>query len=366
MTTPTDITVELVESLTTIEEFINLIIDAFGISEDDVQLTAIDIFTLTEATVEIDSHNGIYNFTVGVTIDINQDDGENATKQLSGSLKIDMSYQTVDKYKGEYGGSLSIPLSDGSTNLIFDLYYITKQDSSDVIKLIIGQLNVQQNPEEDIGDVNLASLVGEICPSLEPLFPEELVEAFNLQENVLFGIYSTAKTASKNQNKMLFSIGFNANISFSEIPLVGDFLPQEMYKSEFAFEFLVSFQKYTQKELIILNSLLEELSTPLKIKPPSTTINELDRGASIMAYFDIMGYIKSWLLNLKRTSSTSSSNTGNNTGSGSGTGTGSGSNTGSRSASITVQTENSSLVGSSRSTTTTSTTTNDDSLITFS
>lgn len=194
MTKPDEITVELVESLTTIEEFINLIIDAFGISEDDVQLTSIDIFTLTEATVEIDSTKGIYNFTVGVTIDINQDESENATKELSGSLKIDMTYESVDKYKGEYGGSLSIPLSDGSTNLIFDLYYITKQDSStgDVIKLIIGQLNVQQDLEEDIGDVNLASLVGEICPSLEPLFPEELVEAFNLQENVLFGIYSTA------------------------------------------------------------------------------------------------------------------------------------------------------------------------------
>ncbi|GGA08439.1 DUF6603 domain-containing protein [Okeania sp. KiyG1] len=342
ITGPNDITVDLVESLTTIEDFINLIIDAFGISEDDVNLTTLDIFTLTEATVEIDSVKGNYEFTVGVTIDINQDDEGNATKQLSGSLKIDIQYNNL-AYTGEYGGSLSIPLSDG-TNLIFDLYYQTKNDpSGDNVKLVIGQLNIQE--EQDIGNVNLASLVGEICPSLESLFPEELVEAFNLQENVLFGIYSTVNNQGITRKKMLFSIGFNANINFSRIPLVGDFLPQEMYSSQFAFEFLVSLQKYTQKELRILNGLLEELNTPLKIKPPSTTINELDRGASIIAYFDILGYIKAWLLNLKRTKSS-----------------GSGTRPGGRSASITVQSEKSSLVASS---TTTTPTPSDDNLITL-
>ncbi|NEO56313.1 MAG: hypothetical protein F6K54_26450 [Okeania sp. SIO3B5] len=333
ITNPDDVTVEVVAGLTTMEDFINLIIDAFGISEDDVNLTAIDIFTLTEATVEIDQQKGNYDFTVGVTIDINQDDEGNATKELSGSLKIDMKYTGIDKYTGEYGGSLSIPLSDG-TNLIFDLYYQTKNEpSGDDVKLVVGQLNIQE--EQDIGNVNLANLVGEICPGLESLFPEELVDAFNLQENVLLGIYSTINNQGILRKKMLFSIGFNANIQFSRIPLVGDFLPQEMYSSQFAFEFLVSLQKYTQKELRILNGLLEELNTPLKIKPPSTTINELDRGASIIAYFDILGYIKAWLLNLKRTKSSGSGSTG-------GGSSGSGSGTGGRSANITVQTEKSS------------------------
>ncbi len=353
MTIP-NIDVDIVASLSTMEDFINLIITEFGIPADDVNLTAIDIFELTEATVEIDDTNGIYNFTVEVTIDINQDDEGDATKELIGSLRINMTYESIDEYNGEYGGILSIPLSDG-TNMIFDLYYQTKANlsSGNDTKLVIGQLNIQE--QQDIGNVNLASLVGEICPSLGPLFPEELVEAFNLQENVIFGIYSTPLSATRNKNKMLFSIGFNANIEFGQIPLVGDFLPEEIYSSQFAFEFLVSFQRYTQQELRILNDLLEELNTPLKIKPPSTTINELDRGASLIAYFDIAGYMKSWLLNLKRTSSSGSANIG-------------GSGAGSRSANTIVQMENSQLVTSSRTTTNitdTSDTSSDDNLITL-
>ncbi len=296
-----DILQDLVGKLETIDEFIHLIIDEFNIPADDVNLTAIDIFTLEEAEVVIDENNKNYVFTVGVTIAIDQDENGAATQELSGRLNIEMQPQDNSNYTGIYGGSLIIPVSDAD-NLTFDLHYETKTESSKTTKLVIGQLNVQQ--EEDIGNVSLAQLVGEICPGLSPLFPEELVDSFNLQENVLFAIYSTPKSAG-NQQRMLFSIGFNANISFSSIPLLGNFLPPDLLNSEFAFEFLVSFQAFNQQELITLNSLLESLESPLRIKPPSSSINKLERGASIGAHFNIGGYEQAWLLTLKNTSKTS-------------------------------------------------------------
>lgn len=307
MPNPPNINADIVASLTTVEDFINLIVTEFGISDNDVSLTSIDIFTLDEATYTQEGQN--YSFSLGVTIAIDQDEDEEATKELSGRLFIEMNATNSGMnitYTGKYTGSLSIPIKD-KTDLTFDLGYQTKTASTQITKLVVGSLNVNANP--DIGNVSLSDLVSEICPHLAPLFPEELLDTFNLGSDVIFIIQSKksgSNAPSRNQNKMLFSIGFNAEIAFSQIPLVGSFLPPDILQSEFAFEFLVSFQRFEQKEIKTINGLLEELAAKLLIKPPCSNINYLERGANIGAHFKIALFVQAWLLPLKRTPRTSS------------------------------------------------------------
>lgn len=306
MPNPPNINADVVAGLTTIEDFINLIKTEFQISGDDVSLTSIDIFTLEEATYTQEGKN--YTFTLAVTIAIDQDEEGGETKNLSGSLLIEMNTTNGTNYTGKYGGSLSVPIKD-KADLVFDLAYQTKTQSGKVTKLVVGSLNANANP--NVETVYLSDLVSEICPSLAPLFPEELLDTFNLGSDVIFVINSTEKTTTINQNKMLFSIGFNAEIAFSDIPLVGELLPPDLLQSEFAFEFLVSFQRFEQKEIKTINSLLEELNAKLLIKPPCSSINYLERGANIGAHFKISLFVQAWLLPLVKTPSTG---TGGNTG----------------------------------------------------
>ena len=212
-------------------------------------------------------------------------------------------------YKGKYGGSLSIPITD-QADLVFDLAYQTKTAAGKATKLVVGALNVDASP--DVGNVYLSDLVSEIGPSLAPLFPEELLDTFGIGGNVIFVINNAESgPPPRVQNKMLFCIGFGAQIAFSDVPLVGALLPPDLLQSEFAFNFLVSFQRFTQSEIKTINSLLEELQAQLLIKPPVSSINYLERGANIGAHFMISLFIQAWLLPLKRTS-----NTGGGTGGG--------------------------------------------------
>ncbi|MGB3511270.1 MAG: DUF6603 domain-containing protein [Microcoleaceae cyanobacterium] len=334
MPNPPKIDADIVAGLTTIEDFINLIIAEFEIPADDVSLTSIDIFTLEEATYTQEGQN--FAFTLAVTIAIDQDEEGEATKELSGSLLIEMKTTNGTTYTGKYGGSLEIPIKD-QADLVFDLAYQTKTEASKVTKLVVGSLNVDANP--DVGNVALSDLFSEICPPLAPLFPEELLDTFHLGSDVIFVINSTNKTATVNQKKMLFSIGFNAEIAFSDIPLIGELLPPDLLQSEFAFEFLVSFQRFEQKEIKTINSLLEELNAKLLIKPPCSNINYLERGANLGAHFKISLFTQAWLLPLVKTPSTGTGgNTGGNTG---------GSTGGSRS--LTTTTNNNNNTGSVRS-----------------
>ena len=289
-----NIDAEIVAGLNDIQAFINLIQTEFLF--DDVSLNTIDIFTLRQASCTQDQNN--FTFTLGVTIAIEQDEGQGlTTKELSGSLVIEIKTDdNGNNYKGVYGGSLSIPIKPTGA-LVFRLDYQTKTESGKNTKLVVGSLDANAN--QNLGNVNLSNLVSEICPSLTDLFPDELLN-FSLGSDVIFVINST-NNGQRNQNKMLFSIGFDAEIALSDIPLAGSLLPPNSLEGEFAFEFLVSFQKFTQKEVKTINSLLEELGTKLLIKPPCSSINNLERGASIGAHFKIAQFVQAWLLPLVKT-----------------------------------------------------------------
>ena len=294
-----DITIDI-NKVTTIESFINLIRGNFQL-DDYVSLTTIDIFTLKEASYTQEQKN--FTFTLGVTIAIDQDEGEALTTQeLSGNLLIEMKTNDDGKnYKGVYGGSLSIPIGE-TRDLVFNLGYQTKTESGKETKLVVGSLGANAN--QDLGNVDLSVLVSKICPSLSSLFPDELL-SFSLGSDVIFVINSTKNSQrNQNQNKMLFSIGFDAEIALSDIPLIGSLLPPDSLEGEFAFEFLVSFQKFIQEEVKTINSLLEELDTKLLIKPPCSSINNLERGASIGAHFKIAQFVQAWLLPLVKTPGT--------------------------------------------------------------
>ncbi|MFB2970329.1 DUF6603 domain-containing protein [Aerosakkonema sp. BLCC-F183] len=291
------ITVEAVEACTTMELFIKLVGSESGLGlADDVSLTSIDIFTLDEATVDIDGEN--YAFELGVTIAVDHDEDGETTQELSGTLLIDVTREG-QIYKAVYGGQITIPTSD-TTNLIFDIQYQTKTENNKTTKLIVGQLNIQE--EQDIGNVKLAALFSQISPGLGNLVPEELLDGFNLNQNLLFVIKVPDASATPAKKKMLFGIGFNSDIAFGEIPLISNQLPPDISASQFTIELLLSLQSLDQKELKTINGFLQEIGSEIKIQPPSSSVNTLYRGASIAAYFNIGGYLRAWLVPLKRRS----------------------------------------------------------------
>jgi hypothetical protein len=322
-----NITQEQLDQITEIAEFIKFIADEFGIV-DDIELNSIGIFTFEKATLEIPDEN-TYLFDVEVTIDIAQEEveeepsqssGEEATQKLEGNLSIEMTKTDVNDYKGKYEGTLQVPLAEGETKLTFNLAYQTRKQGTKERNIVVGVFDTDANP--DVGNVNLSALVGGICPPLAELFPEELLDTFNLGANVLFVIDEIIRSSHKTVKRMLFSIGFEATIAFSKIPLVQDFLPENISKSQFIFEFLVALQTFSQQDLTLINGLLEEigekLKTDLKVKPPCSKINYLNRGSNLGARFEIGPFMQAWSLTLKPTKNTASrstTNTNNNSGS---------------------------------------------------
>ena len=296
-----------ISGIKTTEEFIKLISDNFGASlGDDFSLTSFDIFELEDLSYTYNKRTKKHEFSVGFTIEIAQDEEGEETQSLSLSTSIVIT--DTQPYKGSFTGQLTVPVSD-KDNLIFDIALQKKKNT-----LLVGQLNVQE--ERDIGNVNLRGLVSQVSPNLASSFPEELLDSFNLNENLIFVIQSSGTTKSAKQRKMLFGIGFNTAIEFNKIPLVSKQLPPGIEASQFTIELLLSLQTFTPKELKPISAFLEEIGSGLKfktraktpkIKPPSSSKNELQRGLSVAAYFNIGEYGKSWLTPLKRQKATQTS-----------------------------------------------------------
>ncbi len=324
-----------------LQGLIYFISEAFeiDISEDFVMTTITENFTIEGFSYlycyEEESDLFLHQFELVATISIAETEGDqSAEKELDVRILIKFG-DNANNSERLYGGQIAIPISDdGGEIVIFDLYFQSETSAGQTSssKLIVGNLNITETP--DVENINLAALVSQISPSLGQLFPEELLNDFYLQQNVVLIIN---KPANPNKKKLLFSIDFNASISFNQIPLVNELLPADLLSSEFGFEFLVALQEFSKTELEAINSLLEELGLPLKIRPPISSINTLKRGASIGAYFNIGGYEQAWLLTLRRSSST---------GSGSGSGSGSGTGTGSRSLTTRSTSENTSTTTS--------------------
>ena len=296
-----NINVNVVDNLKTTEEFINFISANFGVDlGDDFSLTSFDIFELEALSYAYNKRTKKHEFTVEFTIELAQDEDGEETQSLSLSTSIVITDSRP--HKGSFTGQLTIPVSD-EDNLIFDVVLHKKKNT-----LLIGQLNVQE--EQDIGNVNLKALVSQVSPNLGSLFPEELLDSLNLNENLTFVIKSPAtqtnRPAKPKQRKMFFGIGFNTNIEFNKFPLISTQLPPDIEASQFTIELLVALQKFTQKELKPISAALEELGSGLgfktktKVKAPSSSKNELLRGISLAAYFNIGGYVKAFLVPLKR------------------------------------------------------------------
>ncbi|NEP11797.1 MAG: hypothetical protein F6K14_16615 [Symploca sp. SIO2C1] len=301
-------------SLENLNGLIDFIGDAFGleIGSDPSITTIADNFTIQGFSYlyveNEDTQSFLHQFELVATISIGETEGDDAAEQEL-NARISIRFEDGGNNERLYGGKIEIPIADDSSEiLIFDLYFQSKKPAGQTSSsnLIVGRLSLTENP--DIEQFNLGELVSQISPGLGELFPEELLSGFGLQANMILVIDqpSIAQPGTSRKKRLLFSIGFNAQIKFNDIPLVSDFLPSGLLDSEFAFEFLVALQEYSKKDLETINRLLEELELPLTIKPPVATTNVLPRGASIGGHFDIAGYIQAWLTPLKRTSTSSS------------------------------------------------------------
>ncbi|MGK7916900.1 MAG: DUF6603 domain-containing protein [Prochloraceae cyanobacterium] len=296
----------MLQNLTELIEFIQ---EAFGINlnEDSDMETISGNFDLGQFSYLYEyietSGSYLHRFELEAKITIDQDDQGSGETELE--VRILIRIEDGGSYERTYGGEILIPLAeDWSKVIIFDLYFQSQQPSgsNSSSKLIVGQFIAQQHLEDGITDVSLGELVSQIAPGLGDLFPEELLSSFGLQEDLVLVIDCPAQTGvGKPKRSLLFSIGFNAHIAFNDLPLVNQLLPGDLLSdSEFGCEFLVALQTFSRQQLIAINYFLEEINSPLRIRPPCATTNELRRGASIGAHFNLGGYVKAWLTPLSR------------------------------------------------------------------
>ena len=174
-----NINVNVADSLKTTEEFINFISADFGVDlGEDFSLTSFGIFELEALSYAYNKRTKKHEFSVGFTIETAQDEEGEETRSLS--LETSILITDSRPHKGEFTGQLTVPVSD-EDNLIFDVALKKKKNI-----LLVGQLNVQE--EQDIGNVNLKGLVSYVSPNLGSLFPEELLDSLNLNENLTFVI----------------------------------------------------------------------------------------------------------------------------------------------------------------------------------
>ena len=319
----------------TVQEFKLFLSENLGITllNEIVLATISDEFNLGTITYEYESeppnsqHRFWWDSTINVAPEEEEEDPPSENDlSLRNEFVAKVLIQVKDeagKQEGIYGGLIQIPIgtgedgtADGSSEFLeFELCFQNNKSpgQSASSSIIVGSFSVKEDLE-----IFLEDLISEISPGLSDLIPLELLRYFRVGASMVMVIdcaanpsspsYSVSGAVRNKKRSMLFSIGFNGAVRFTEIPLVCQVLPPEIIDSEFAFEFLVALQEFSRKQLIAVNYFLKEIEVPLKITPPCNSTNVLKRGAAIGAHFKIGLYVKGWLTPLSRPKTTTPTN----------------------------------------------------------
>lgn len=265
------IDVDKYENLLEANEYL---LEEFGIGINPIPKILEDC-RLSYAEYKTDKISGS-TFACDLSLIIDEDQEGNPPKELQASFIIE-----VTKTNKKYLGFLNYRLNENEV-LIFDLLF-----QSDKAKGVILVANC------DITETFPLTLFGRALPGLEDLIPEELEIGSNYNAIIVL-----MKTRLK-RKKLLLGLGLNTNIDLSQLPLLGKQFPSGSSSNNLSIQLIVATQNFTRTELVDINQLLEDLTAPFQIKPPTSTSQVLTKGVSIAASLELLGtYKRSWFVPL--------------------------------------------------------------------
>ncbi|WPB81308.1 DUF6603 domain-containing protein [Archangium violaceum] len=250
-----------------------------------------DTLPLQSVTFAANTAKQQYEFAVEFGIKIGEEgQGEDAESKhlilgLSMVLKPD---QASGKFPhaAQYGAKVEVPVDWGDINgFIFEGQFTEKMGSTLVL-----QCNLVEEQA-----LPLASLVGGVAPALGLAIPEDL--AIPIRQNFLLVLMG--QVTSK-RPRFLLGGGVSAGVDLGQLPLVGLYFTSGQTTANVSVDLLVATARFTKDEVKGINGVLEEMSSPMRIRASSATVQELEFGAYLVGYVAIGELIRSWYTPLKR------------------------------------------------------------------
>ncbi|MEQ9481293.1 DUF6603 domain-containing protein [Coleofasciculus sp. F4-SAH-05] len=225
------------------------------------------------------------NYTISCELKFTLAENEEGEPTQDLTFTITIEYERdVNSSKTTYNVQIAIPIKE---NLALTCEGIIKEELSHIA--VLQGYSAQTFP---------IYLLGNNLSIPEELIPSELEISTN--QTILFVVTFPQNNRQTNKRKFIIGIGIHGNLDLAQIPLIAAQIPPEQLNTYVAIELLVALQTFEQKELKDINSLLTELSKPLKIQPPNSSENKLDKGVNIAAYLRFGEFEWSWLFRLKR------------------------------------------------------------------
>ncbi|QDE92721.1 transcriptional regulator [Myxococcus xanthus] len=228
-----------------------------------------------------------YEFAFGFGIKIDEDaEGEAQHLSIDIGIVIKPDKASGGKRPASYGGGVIVPVSAGALK---ELYFQGQFTSK------AGGMWVLQCAVEEELSIGVSQLFAALSPDLSTLFPEEL--AIPLRQNLMLVI--TGKVNVGRACRFIFGAGLNVSFDLGQFPLLGPSLSAPSVEAGFGLELLVATDTFTRKEIKALSTALEEMGFPLRIKL-SKALQELERGAHLVAELSFVGKKLPWYTPLKR------------------------------------------------------------------
>lgn len=251
--------------------------------DDNLQLDKAKV-TLDEAKqpCEID-------FKFGIKIaEAEKDEDEPRYLKLGMNISIKPGKGTGGKRTAEYGVMFEIPLSTSTPK---SLLHFEGQVSAALHKTLVLQCKIDHEQA-----IPLHTMLGDLAPGLSTLIPEELTIPFG---QTLLAVIA-APTKRGGGRRFLLGVGFNAEVNFGDIPVVGLYFKEEQTRAELTLQLLLSTGAFKPDEIKELNEALGKMSSPVVIRSSSSKEQGLERGAYLIGYAAIGDIENTWYMPLKR------------------------------------------------------------------
>ncbi|WP_239576508.1 DUF6603 domain-containing protein [Archangium primigenium] len=189
----------------------------------------------------------------------------------------------------DFAARVEMPLTGSDfTQLVFEGVFTRKFGSA---------LVVQCNIVEEKG-IPLHALFGGVAPALGLTIPEEL--SIPIRRNFVLVLAGERNAQGRTRPRLLLGGGLSAEVDLGQLPLVGLYFSSAQTGASVSVDLLVATARFSKEEVQALNGVLEEMTSPCRIRASSAAAQELERGAWFVAYAALGELVRSWYMPLKR------------------------------------------------------------------
>jgi len=158
-------------------------------------------------------------------------------------------------YEKKFGGHIEFNVASLPAPLIFDLTFIEEESQDNISDIFIGAYTGEKQR------LNIGSLIGGIAPEK----PEWTHALDGIEIELKDALFAFSKTSE--EKKFLFGLDIGAEISLSNLPLVGKEFPPERTVGIENLQILVASKPFSAEEIQMLNGLIP---TSVRILPDAS------------------------------------------------------------------------------------------------